>query len=114
MELTHAKDFCDAEDSYTTAIRSLQNDPALLRNMSPAALRRGHAPSSVPDDGDDASSDLVLDREYLTVAYDRTSQPAKADATCAKAHTGWKTCHCELTDSPVKCFDASAPPASKR
>ncbi|MEO6807098.1 MAG: hypothetical protein ABI209_13245 [Edaphobacter sp.] len=127
----NAKDFCAAEDSYTIAIRSLQNDPALLRNMSRAALRCGHAPSSVAgfevaedldaksaaspdDDGDDASSDLVIDREYLTVAYDRTSQPAKAAATCAKAHTGWKTCHCELTDSAVKCFDASVPPASKK
>jgi tetratricopeptide (TPR) repeat protein len=127
-----AKDFCAAEDSYTTALRTLQNDANLLRNMARAALRCGHAPASVAgfevaedldakaatdpsqDDSDDAKSDLVTDREYLTVAYDRTNQPAKAATTCAKAHATWKTCHCELTDSAVKCSDTSTPPASKK
>jgi tetratricopeptide (TPR) repeat protein len=127
----NAKDFCAAEDSYTTAIRTLQNDAALLRNMARAALRCGHTPASVAgfevaedldakstaspdDDGDDAKSDLVIDREYLTVAYDLSNQPAKAATTCAKAHATWKTCHCELTDSTVKCADTSASSASKK
>ena len=56
-------------------------------------------------------ADLLSDREYLAVAYDRTNQPAKATAICTKAHPDWKTCHCELTETSVKC--SNAPSASK-
>jgi tetratricopeptide (TPR) repeat protein len=121
-----AKDFCAAEDSYTSAIKGAQNDAYFLRNMARAALRCGHPASSVagfevaegldakaaadPDDDGDAKDDLLSDREYLAVAYDRTNQPAKATAVCTKAHTGWKTCRCDLTETGVKCSDA--PPAS--
>ena len=97
--------------------------------MARAALRCGHTGASVagfevaegldakaaadPDEDDDVKSDLLSDREYLSVAYDRTNQPAKATAICAKAHTGWKTCHCELTETGVKCSDTPASPSKK-
>ena len=124
-----AKDFCAAEDSFTSAIRAAQNDAYYLRNMARAALRCGHTASSVagfevaegldakaaadPGDDGDTKDDLLADREYLAVAYDRTSQPAKAAAICAKAHTGWKTCHCDLTETGVKCAEAPPPSAQK-
>jgi tetratricopeptide (TPR) repeat protein len=126
----NAKDFCAAEDSYTSAIRAAANEAYYLRNMARAALRCGHAGASVagfevaegldakvaadPDEDDDIKADLLSDREYLAVAYDRTNQPVKAVATCAKAHTGWKACRCELTDAEVKCFEAPAASASKK
>ena len=66
-----------------------------------------------PDEDEDIKADLLSDREYLAVAYDRTNQPAKAIAICTKAHSGWKTCHCELNDAGVKCSEASAASASK-
>jgi tetratricopeptide (TPR) repeat protein len=59
------------------------------------------------DDQDDdvyhAKTDLVLDREYLAVVYDRSKEPAKAVEACSKAHPEWKACHCELTDKAVAC-----------
>ena len=124
-----AKDYCAAEDSYTSAIRSTANDAYSLRNMARAALRCGHVGASVagfevaedldakaaadPDEGDDVKADLLSDREYLAVAYDRTSQPVKATAICTKAHNDWKTCHCELIETGVKCSDAPVASASK-
>jgi tetratricopeptide (TPR) repeat protein len=118
----NAKDFCTAEDSYTSAIRLSQNNATLLRHMGRAALRCGHTAASVaglevaedldtkeasdPSEDDDMKADLLEDREYLAVAYDRTRQPAKATAMCIKAHVGWKNCQCELTDTNVKCSDA--------
>jgi tetratricopeptide (TPR) repeat protein len=126
----NAKDFCAAEDSYTTAIRSSQNNAELLRNMARAALRCGHTGASVagfevaedldakaaadPEEDTDVKADLLSDREFLAVAYDRTNQPAKATAICSKAHANWKTCHCELTETSVKCSDAPAASSSKR
>jgi tetratricopeptide (TPR) repeat protein len=114
-----AKDFCAAEDSYTSAIRAQTNSAYSLRNMARAAMRCGHTGASVagfevaegldakavadPDDDGDTVDDLRADREYLAVAYDRTNQPAKAAAICTKAHTDWKTCHCELSETSVKC-----------
>jgi tetratricopeptide (TPR) repeat protein len=119
-----AKDFCAAEDSYTSAIREATNDADYLRNMARAALRCGHTGASVagfevaegldakaaadPDEIDDVKDDLLADREYLAVAYDRANQSAKAAAICTKAHTGWKACHCELTETSVKCSDTPA------
>ena len=130
MTQENAKDFCAAEDSYTSAIRASANDAYSLRNMARAALRCGHVGASVagfevaegldakaaadPDEDDDVKTDLLADREYLAVAYDRTNQPAKAIAICAKAHADWKTCHCELTDADVKCSEAPAVSASKK
>jgi len=125
-----AKDFCAAEDSYTSAIRAQTNDAYYLRNMARAALRCGHTGASVagfevaegldakaaadPDEDDDVKDALLSDREYLAVAYYRTNQPAKATAICTKAHTGWKACHCELTETGVKCSDALAASKSKK
>jgi tetratricopeptide (TPR) repeat protein len=124
-----AKDFCAAEDSYTNAIREATNDAYYLRNMARAALRCGHTGASVagfevaegldakaaadPDGDGDTKDDLLSDREYLAVAYDRTNQPAKATAICAKAHTGWKACRCELTETGVKCSDTPASSSKK-
>jgi tetratricopeptide (TPR) repeat protein len=119
-----AKDFCAAEESYTNAIRAATNEAYYLRNMARAALRCGHTGASIagfevaegldakaaadPDDDDDTKDNLLSDREYLAVVYDRTNQPAKATAICTKAHTGWKTCRCDLTETGVKCSDAPA------
>jgi tetratricopeptide (TPR) repeat protein len=128
----HAKNYCAAEDSYTSAIRASNNDAFSLRNMARAALHCGHTGASVagfevaegldakaasdpdPDDADDAKSDLLADRQYLAVVYDQTNQPAKAAAICAKAHPDWKTCHCELTETDVKCTDEGVPSSSKK
>jgi tetratricopeptide (TPR) repeat protein len=126
----NAKDFCAAEDSYTSAIKASANDAYSLRNMGRAALRCGHVGAGVagfevaegldakaaadPDEDGDVKADLLSDREYLAVAYDRTNQPAKAAAICTRAHSDWKTCHCELTDTEVKCFEAPVVSASKK
>lgn len=123
-----AGDFCAAEDSYTRAIQQTSNSALFLRNMARAALRCGHSGASVaglevaegldakaaadPDDDDETKPDLLSDREYLAVAYDRTKEPDKAVATCLKAHSDWKSCRCELTDKDVKCSEGQA--ASKR
>jgi hypothetical protein len=125
-----AKDFCAAEDSYTSAIRAAANEAYYLRNMARAALRCGHTGASIagfevaegldakaaanPDDDGDTKDDLLSDREYLAVAYDRNNQPAKAAAICTKAHGDWKTCHCDLTDSAVHCSEAPPPSSSKK
>jgi tetratricopeptide (TPR) repeat protein len=125
-----AKDYCAAEDAYTSAIRTSSNDATSLRNMARAALRCGHVGASVagfevaegldaktaadPEDDGDSKIDLLSDREYLAVAYDKTSQPAKATEVCNKAHPDWKTCHCELTDAAVKCSDSPAFSASSK
>jgi len=66
------------------------------------------------DDDGDTKDDLLSDREYLAVGYDRTNQPAKATAMCTKAHTGWKTCHCELTETSVKCSGVPIASTSKK
>jgi hypothetical protein len=111
--------FCTAEDSYTMSVQKTSNNAFFLRNMARAALRCGHSGASVagfevaesldakavsdPDDDDGTKPDLISDREYLSAAYDRTKQPEKATAICLKAHSDWKSCHCELTDKDVKC-----------
>jgi tetratricopeptide (TPR) repeat protein len=126
----NAKDYCAAEDSYTKAIQAAANSAYSLRNMGRAALRCGHVGASVagfevaegldakatadPDEDDDVKADLLADREYLAVVYDRTNQSAKATAICTKAHADWKACHCELTDTAVKCSGAAAISASKK
>jgi tetratricopeptide (TPR) repeat protein len=125
-----AKDYCAAEDSYTSAIKSSSNDAYSLRNMARAALRCGHVGASVagfevaesldaktaadPDEDDDVKADLLSEREYLAVAYDRTKQPVKATAICIKAHPDWKSCHCDLTDTSVTCSNNPAMAASKK
>jgi tetratricopeptide (TPR) repeat protein len=125
-----AKDFCAAEDSYTSAIKASQNSAYYLRNMARAALRCGHTGAAIagfevaegldakaaadPNEDDDVKTDLLSDREYLVVAYDRTTQPAKAAAICAKAHGDWRTCQCVLTDTDVKCSGAPVEAASKK
>lgn len=116
-----AGDFCAAEDSYTSAVQKRSNDAFFLRNMARAALRCGHTGASIagfevaegldakssadPDEDEDIKNDLLSDREYLVVAYDRSRQPDKANAMCLKAHSDWKGCHCELTDKNVRCSD---------
>jgi tetratricopeptide (TPR) repeat protein len=126
-----AKDYCAAEEAYTSAIRTSSNDATSLRNMARAALRCGHVGASVAgfevaesldaksaedpeEDDDDIKIDLLSDREYLAVAYDKTNQSAKATAVCNKAHPDWKACRCELTDAAVKCSNAPAVSASRK
>jgi len=126
----NTKDFCAAEDSYTSAIKASPNTADPLRNMARAALRCGHTGASIagfevaegldakaaadPDEDDDVKTDLLADREYLIVAYDRTNQPAKAAGICTKAHAGWKVCHCELIEKDVKCSEAPVEAASTK
>jgi tetratricopeptide (TPR) repeat protein len=123
-----AGEFCAAEESYTISIQQTSNSALFLRNMGRAALRCGHPGASVagfevaegldakaaadPDDDDETKPYLLADREYLAVAYDRTKQPEKAVAVCLKAHSDWKSCHCELTDRDVKCSEVTV--ASRR
>ncbi|MEI9980837.1 MAG: hypothetical protein WDN23_17910 [Edaphobacter sp.] len=124
-----AGDYCGAEESYTRAIQKRANDAFFLRNMARAALRCGHSGASVaglevaealdaktaadPDEDDDIKDDLLADREFLTVAYDRSNRPDKAAAICVKAHPTWKSCHCELTDKSVKCAEGPSPAESR-
>ena len=126
----NAKDYCAAEDSYTHAINLSSNDPYSLRNMARAALRCGHIGASVAgfevaegldakaaadlDEDEDVKTDLLSDREYLVVVYNRTNQPTKAAAICNKAHAEWKACLCDLTDTSVKCSDGSPVSVSKK
>ena len=118
-----AGQFCAAEDSYTRAVQDAANDAVYLRNMARAALRCGHSGASVAgfevaegldakavantDEDDDTKDDLLADREYLAVAYDRSNQPEKSAAICVKAHPSWSSCHCELTDKSVECAEKS-------
>jgi tetratricopeptide (TPR) repeat protein len=115
----HAGEFCAAEDSYTKAVQATANEALYLRNMARAAMRCGHTGASVagfevaegldakaaadPDEDEITKDDLLTDREYLAVAYDRSNQPDKAAAMCTKAHPEWKTCHCELTEIGMNC-----------
>lgn len=126
----HAKDYCAAEDSYTRAISASSNEAEYLRNMARAALRCGHVGAGVagfevaegldakasadPDDDGDVKDNLLSDRQYLSVVYDLSNQPAKAAAICAKAHPDWKSCHCGLTETGVQCSDAPLVSASKK
>jgi hypothetical protein len=114
----------------SSAIKASQNSAYYLRNMARAALRCGHLGAAIagfevaegldakaaadPDQDDDVKTDLLSDREYLVVAYDRTNQPVKAAAICTKAHADWKACHCELTDAEVKCSGAPVEAVSKK
>lgn len=114
-----AKDFCTAEDSFTSAIQKSSNNPHFIRNMARAALRCGHLLASGagfevaedldakdaadPDDDGDAKVNLALDREYLAVIYDKSNEPEKAAAACERAHPTWKNCHCDLSDTDVTC-----------
>jgi tetratricopeptide (TPR) repeat protein len=125
----NAKDYCAAENSYTSAIRASENSSYSLRNMARAALRCGHPGASVagfevaegldakaaadPDLDDGEKADLLSDREYLAVAYDRTNQPAKATAICNKAYPAWKTCHCALNDAGVRCLEMPPAPVAE-
>ncbi len=120
----HAGDFCGAENSYTSAIRYSQNDAGLLRSMARAGLHCDHAWASVAgfevaegldaksatndtDDEDNTAADLLADREFLVIAYNRTKQSAKANAMCTKTHPDWKGCNCDLTETGVECTNAS-------
>jgi tetratricopeptide (TPR) repeat protein len=127
-----AKDFCSAEDSYTNAIKGSSNNALFLRNMARAALRCGHLGAGVagfevaegldakaaatPDEDDDGDvkADLLSDRQYLAVVYNLNKEPTKSAAICAKAHPGWKSCYCELTETDVKCSDTIIVSASKK
>jgi len=121
----HERDYCAAENSYTSAIRYSQNDAGLLRDMARAALHCGHAWASVagfevaegldvksaandPNDEDDTAADLLADREFLVVAYNRTKQSGKATAMCTKTHPDWASCNCDLTEMGVRCTNASS------
>lgn len=124
-----AKDYCKAEDSFTTAIQKSSNNPEFIRNMARAALLCGHPWASDagfetaegldakaaadPDDDGDTKDDLVTDREYLAVVYGELNKPAKAAEVCTRAHPDWKSCHCELNDTGVKCSGGSADPEKK-
>ena len=131
-----AKDFCAAEDSFTSAMHRSQNSPYYIRNMSSAAIRCGHPEAATAgfevvetldaksaaestnnkDDLDKSKADLLADREYLTVSYLRIHQPQKSANACTRAHPEWTTesCHCELTDTTVKCTGAPASAAPAR
>jgi len=114
-----AKDYCAAEDSYTSAIKGTANNALFLRNMARAALRCGHLGASVagfevaecldtkaaadPNEYEEVKADLLSERQYLVVVYTLSKEPLKAAAICAKTHPDWKTCHCDLTETNVKC-----------
>jgi hypothetical protein len=119
MSQEQAKDYCAAEDAYTSAIKGEANSALFLRNMARAALRCGHLGASVagfevaegldaktaadPNEYEDVKGDLLADRQYLAVVYSLNKEPAKATATCTKIHPDWKSCHCDLTEKDVKC-----------
>jgi hypothetical protein len=51
------------------------------------------------DDADDikeTNADMLKDREYLVVVYQRQHEAALVAATCRQAHAGWKGCACGL------------------
>jgi hypothetical protein len=55
----------------------------------------------------DVRRDLLKDREFLVVVYEKEHENALARQVCSDAHPGWKGCACSLgKDGDVKCEDA--------
>jgi hypothetical protein len=50
--------------------------------------------------------DLLKDREFLVVVYEREHEDALAAGVCSEAHKGWKGCSCVLDKiGDVKCTE---------
>jgi len=111
-------DPCSAEESYTAAVSATATNPDFeyVRSMGQSALRCGHLPAAKaglnlavelegkamndPDQDDDETAnikkDMLADREYLLVAYQRGGEDTLAGQACTVAHPGWKGCRCDL------------------
>jgi tetratricopeptide (TPR) repeat protein len=123
-----AGDACGAEESFTRAASedASSNDYAYTESMGRAGLRCGDLPGSRAgletalekakknlkgdDDDDDeiadTKSDMLKDREFLVIVYQKQREPALAKTACSLAHPDWKGCTCELeTGGDVKCED---------
>ncbi len=54
----------------------------------------------------DVRRDLLKDREFLVVVYEKEHESALARQVCSDAHPAWKGCACALgNDGDVKCTD---------
>ncbi len=108
-------DFCAAEESFTQA-NSMVNahDADVLRNLGRAAMKCGHTGASVAsfevaeevdakDDDDEEGSDLLLDRDWLIMAYAANHEARASAVMCMKAHPTWKGCQCVADGLGVKC-----------
>ena len=125
-----AGDPCAAEQSFTSANSLISPASAFyLRNMGRAAYACGSFlysvaefsavvdldtksvadPNQDAEDLDDAKEDLVLDREWLVVAYRANAQPKLASQVCAQSHPGWKACNCTIASGKVSCTDSAGP-----
>jgi len=61
--------------------------------------RKSLAEDDPDDDADEIkemNADMLKDREYLVVVYERQHEAALVAATCKQAHEGWKACACGL------------------
>jgi hypothetical protein len=123
-----AGDACGAEESFTKAASedSSSNDYVYTESMGRAGLRCGDMPGARagletalekaeksikdPDEDDDeladTKSDMLKDREFLVVIYQKEHESSLATTTCSLAHPDWKGCACELkADGDVTCKD---------
>jgi hypothetical protein len=123
-----AGDECGAEESFTKAASkdSSSSDYVYVESMGRAGLRCGDMPGAragletalekadkslkTPDQDDDeladTKSDMLKDREFLVVIYQKEHEPGLATTACSLAHPDWKGCACELkSDGDVKCED---------
>jgi hypothetical protein len=123
-----AGDACGAEESFTKAASedSSSNDYTYTESMGRAGLRCGDmsgaragletalekadrslkAPDEDDDDIADTKSDMLKDREFLVLVYQKEREPVLAAAACSLAHPDWKGCACSLAkDGDVKCED---------
>ena len=109
---------CTAEDSFTQATSATASNPdyTYIDSMGRAALRCGHLPAGRagletaieleekslkdPEDHDDeiadTKKDMLTDREYLIVLYNREHENTLAAEACSATHPDWKSCNCDL------------------
>lgn len=117
---------CDAEELYTQAAGK---DPSgevyeYTEGMGRAGLRCGDLPGArsglevaITKEKDfikgtdedqlaDVRGDLLKDREFLMVVYEREHEDKLAAGVCRDAHENWKGCTCALgKDGDVKCTE---------
>jgi hypothetical protein len=123
-----AGDVCAAEESFTRAasVNSGTHDYEYTERMGRAALRCGHLPSARAglevavqhedyrlkqegkddDEIDDTKTDMLKDREFLVVVYQKLHEDALAKKACAEAHSDWKGCACAVDAKTVTCEEA--------
>jgi tetratricopeptide (TPR) repeat protein len=125
-----ASQTCQAEASYRKAVEKSDlslRKPLLLRDEARAALGCEHPerslallqqaeqidladatdtprdPTQVADPSAAVRESLAADRGYMSVVYERLSQPERAKQMCTESNPGSPGCSCELTGNALIC-----------